>query len=118
MPLPDGAFVVSDDGRRAVLQVERLPLIDTFRFYGPNDTLATVSFRVEWQANGPELALGSGAAVEPADPAAFLGQFRVARATGTFSGSELGFSFESRPGATSDSTFAMLGRERNGVFLT
>jgi hypothetical protein len=115
--LPDGAFVVSDDGRRAVLTVEQLPLIDSFRFMGPNETLATVSFSVEWQAVGRQLELGSGATVDLTDPAAFLGQFHEARAVGTFSGSELGFSFASLPGASSDATFAELGRERNGVFL-
>ena len=117
MPLPEGAFVVSEDGRSAVLQVEHLPLIDSFQFMGPNATLATVSFAVEWEAVGPLLELGSGVEVDPADPAAFLGQFREARAVGAFSGSELGFSFESLPGASSDGTFAELGRERNGVFL-
>lgn len=118
VPLPAGAFAVSEDGRQAELTVENLPLIDNFRFLGPNETLATVSFSVAWQATGPELALGSGAAVEPTDPAAFLGTFREARAEGTFSGAELGFSFITLPGANSDATFAMLGRERNGAFLS
>lgn len=118
MPLPDGAFVVSEDGRSAALHVDHLPLIDSFRFYKTHDTLATVSFSVEWQATGPPLELGSGTVVEPTDPAAFLGQLHAARAVGTFSGSEFGFSFESLPNASSDTTFAMLGRERNGAFLT
>jgi hypothetical protein len=51
------------------------------------------------------------------DPAAFLGRFPEARATGSFSGSEVGFSFRSNPGADTDGTSAEFGPERNGVFL-
>lgn len=118
VPLPRRAFKVSRDFSRATLHVRDLPLIDTFQFMSPNDTPATVSFKVKWEASGPEDEYGSGSAVEPTDPAAFLGRFRHARAEGTFSGTELGFSFESLPGATTDATFAELGSQRNGVFLS
>jgi hypothetical protein len=46
---------------------------------------------------------------------AALGRFATARSTGSFSGSELGFSFKGR--GDTDGTFAELGSERNGVFL-
>ena len=52
----------------------------------------------------------------PTDPGAFLGRFAAARSTGTFSGSEVGFSFKGR--ANTEGGFAQLGPERNGTFLT
>ena len=95
-------------------------MVDSFTFLPippPVVIPATVSFRVKWEATGPLIERGSGAAVPPTDRAAFLGRFREARATGSFSGRELGFSFKSDPEASSDRGFAELGRERNGVFL-
>jgi hypothetical protein len=71
---------------------------------------------VERNATGPA-ELGSGNTVPETDPAAFLGTFRPARATGSFAGVELGFGFKTRTKATSDLGFAELGFERNGVFL-
>ena len=52
------------------------------------------------------------------DRAAFLGTFAPARSTGQFSGAQLGFSFESKRGASSDLGYAEIGTERNGVFLS
>ena len=59
--------------RRAVLHVRNLPVIDTFQFFGPNDTPGLVDFRIEWEATGPAVVRGMGAAVPPTDPGAFLG---------------------------------------------
>jgi hypothetical protein len=115
--LPDSAFHAPGNDRAAVLRVRDLCVIDTFQFFGPFDAPATVSFDVRWEATGPAAPLGSGTAVTPTHPAAFLGQFAPARATGSFSGAELGFAFESEPGVSSDRGYAELGRERNGVFL-
>jgi hypothetical protein len=115
--LPGDAFRVSHDGRRATLESKDVCVLDSFQFLGPTNIAATVSFTVRWQATGRRQRRGSGPAVEPTDPAAFLGRFAPARATGVFSGSEVGFSFRSNPGADTDDTFAELGPERNGVFL-
>jgi hypothetical protein len=54
-------------------------------------------------------------AVDPTDPAAFLGRFAPARSTGVFSGFEVGFSFTGQ--GDSDRGYAQLGPERNGTFL-
>jgi hypothetical protein len=118
--LPDEAFRFTRNGRHAVLQAKHVPVVDSFTFLPippVNVIPATVSFKVRWEATGPLMELGSGTAVPPTDRAAFLGRFREARATGSFSGRELGFSFKSDPGASSDLGFAELGRERNGAFL-
>jgi hypothetical protein len=115
--LPGDAFRVSHDGRRATLEAQDVCVLDSFQFLGPTNVAATVSFRVRWEAIGPRELRGRGSAVPPTDPAAFLGRFAPARATGSFSGSEVGFGFRSNPGADTDDTFAELGPERNGVFL-
>jgi hypothetical protein len=109
--------VVSRDRRRAVLHLRDLPLIDTFTFFGPDDAPAALSMTIEWHALEGPVALGSGATVPPTDPAAFLGSFARARSTAHFSGRQLGFSFRSDPGVSTDDGYAEIGTERNGVFL-
>lgn len=116
--LPHGAFRMSPSGRRAIFEVKDLPVIDTFQFANVFSVPATVSFKIEWEATGPPVELGSGNAVPPTDPAAFLGMFARARSTGRFSGAELGFSFASKGRATTDLGYAQIGTERNGVFLS
>jgi hypothetical protein len=126
--LPSGLFWTLDlrktaidfkmRNRRAVLHVKNLPVIDTFQFFGPNDTPALVDFRVVWEASGPAVTRGMGAAVDPTDPGAFLGEIAPAVSIGTFSGEEFGFEFESiGTASTSPRGYAQLGTERNGVFL-
>ncbi len=108
---------MSKNGRRAVVEATDLQVIDTFHFAGAFLVPSTVSFEIEWEATGPPEQLGSGNAVPPTHPAAFLGSIAPARSTGSFSGTELGFSFASKRGASTDLGYAELGTERNGVFL-
>jgi len=126
--LPSGLFWTLDVGRtavdfkvgdqRAVLHVRNLPVIDTFQFFGPNDTPGLVDIHVEWEATGPAVARGLGTTVAPTDPGAFLGEFAPAISKGSFSGGEIGFEFESnRRASTSPGGYAQLGPERNGVYL-
>ena len=103
--------------RRAVLHVKNLPVIDTFQFGGANDTPALVDFRVEWTATGPAVSRGLGTGVGPTDPGAFLAEFAPAVSTGSFSGDEFGFVFESDRASTSPRGYAQIGWERNGAFL-
>jgi hypothetical protein len=106
------------DNRRATLHVRNLPVIDTFQFFGPSDTPALVDFHVEWRATGPAIPQGMGNLVDPTDPRAFLGEIAPAVSTGSFSGEEMGFEFQSNRGAsTSPRGYAQIGTERNGVFL-
>jgi hypothetical protein len=115
--LPRGAFDMSRSGRRAQLRLHAICTIDSFVFAGANSTPADLDLSVDWEAIGPAEERGSGTGVPPTDPAAFLGTFAQARATGKFAGIELGFGFKTRERATSDLGFAELGFERNGVFL-
>jgi hypothetical protein len=109
---------ISNDGRRASMHAEDVPVIDTFQFGGSNNVPAKVSFTTEWEAIGRPELLGKGTKVAPTDPASFLGEFAPAFAKGSFSGRELAFSFTSDPGASSKGGYAEVGRERNGVFLS
>ena len=117
VPLPDHTFTSWGDGRHVILKAKDVPVIDTFQFGGPFMAPATVSFDIRWDALGPTLPYGAGAAVAPTDPAAFLGQFALAGSTGTFSGTQLGFRFRSDGGVSSERGFAQVGHERNGAFL-
>jgi hypothetical protein len=72
---------------------------------------------IEWDAVEEPIKLGSGNTVLPDDPAAFLGNFARAKSTAHFSGRQLGFSFKSDPGVSTDGGYAEIGTERNGVFI-
>jgi hypothetical protein len=116
VPLHRDAFSVSRDGRRATLEVRHESVIDSFQFGGPTMVPAAVSFSITWEAVGDRRRRGEGSDVPPTDPAAFLGRFARARSTASFRGSALGFSFRSDT-ATTDRGYALMGPERNGVFL-
>jgi hypothetical protein len=107
---------VSRDGRRAVLEMRDVAVIDSFQFFGPSQTPASVSFRIEWRATGPFEQHGSGRTVPPEAAAAFLGDIAPARSTIRCSGEEWGFSFSTDLAGT-DRGSAQIGRTRNGVFL-
>jgi hypothetical protein len=115
--LPAGAFTVAGNGRLAVLRARDVPVIDSFQFLGPSVVPASVSFDLRWEATGPAVPRGKGAAVPATDPAAFLGEIAPAQASGSCSGVELGFAFRSDGPAGTERGYAQLGRERNGVFL-
>jgi hypothetical protein len=116
VPADERQLQVSRDSRRAVLELRDVAVIDSFQFFGPNQTPASVSLRVEWRADGRFMRRGLGAGVPPTDMAAFLGDIAPARSTGSFSGEEWGFEFTSER-ATTDRGYAQMGRTRNGVFL-
>jgi hypothetical protein len=106
------------NGRRAALHVKNLPVIDSFQILAPFGTPALVDYRVEWEATGPAVARGSGDAVPPTDPGAFVGMIAPAVSTISCSGEELGFEFESNKGASTDPRgWAQIGTERNGSFV-
>lgn len=115
LPVDDLRF--SDDGRKAVLDVEDVQVIDSFQFGSGIGTPGTVGIHAEWTATGPLVDRGKDSAVSPTDAAAFSGQFAVAKSTAVITGSEFGFSFRSNPGVSTAGTFAEVGTEKNGSFL-
>jgi hypothetical protein len=116
VPAGGDALSVSRDGRRAVLKLDDVAVVDSFQFFGPNQVPASISLRVEWRASAPFAKRGSGAAVSASDPAAFLGEIAPAQSTGTFTGEEWDFILDRANGGT-DRGYAQVGRSRNGVFL-
>ena len=115
--LPADGLRFSDDGRRAILHIEDVGVIDSFQFLSGTGTPATVGLDAEWTATGPKVQRGKGATVAADDAAAFLGRFAVAESTARFAGAEFGFSFRSNPGVSTAGTFAEIGQESNGSFL-
>ena len=114
--LPRGAFKVSDEGRYALLSVRNLPLVDTFQFGSPLSAPAHVDTDIVWRAQEDPVTRGSGSTVAPTDPAAFIGHFAEATASGRASFVQTGGS--ARTGKmTADGFFAEMGHEQNGVFL-
>jgi hypothetical protein len=113
VPLPDESVVVSPDGKRLDVDVRDVAVIDTT---SQGDIPAVVSFQITWKGRGRTRSLGRGTAVEPTDPAAFLGQFFRARARGTFSGAAGDFTFQSSR-KRARSVFAELGVQQNGALL-
>jgi len=76
---------------------------------GP-DFPANVGFEVVWTAAGPFVPLRHEAH-------GFRGEFRKAMATVAWTGSTGDSHYVSAPAATSKVVFAVVGRERNGMFL-
>ena len=118
VPIPEDSVVVSPDGRQLTVVVQDLPLEDDILRPAPRTVPATASFRIEWNGKKAQKRRGKGLEVAPSDPAAFLGRFRKAKATGIFSGAFEGFSFQSDVTPPAKSRFAIVGTERNGVFLS
>ena len=117
VPIPEDSVVVSPDGRQLTVVVQDLPLENDILRPVPNTVPATASFRIEWRGKKARKRRGRGLTVPATDPAAFLGRFRKAKATATFSGAIDGFSFQTDVASPATSRFALVGNERNGVFL-
>ena len=116
VPATERDLQISRDGRRAVLELRDVAVVDSFQFFGPNQVPATVSLHVEWRASGPFTRRGSGTAAPDTDKTAFRGEIAPAQSVGSFTGAEWGFAFTSEH-ATTDRGYAQIGRTRNGAFL-
>jgi len=73
-----------------------------------NSIDAMVSYSIQWSADGTPLTIDDGSNFH----------FRGRQTKGfiSWSAREAGFSFESDPASTTVTNFALIGRERNGVF--
>jgi hypothetical protein len=117
MQIPDNAFRVSNRGRLARLKLAGLPQVETFQFGGELNIPAIVDVDFTWRGRGVAQQRGSGADADPLAPDAFEGEFLDAVCGGHVNGWEPGFAFES--GRLRSNTFyASMGTERNGVFLS
>jgi hypothetical protein len=73
-----------------------------------NSVDATVSYRIRWSEDGTPLTIDDGKN--------FHFQGRQTKGFISWSAHEVGFSFQSDPARTTVTNFALVGRERNGVF--
>ncbi len=125
--MPNGLFWTSQmpttsmrfdrKGNWANFKVKNYPLVESYVFGGPITVHAQVDIDVRWRANGPSASRGKGASVDPADPAAFEGDFRPARATGRVNGSRPGLDFVATNLDSAD-YYGSIGPMQNGVYLT
>ena len=107
-------ITASRGGKQLDVDAANVPVIDDVSLPTSAELAATVSFHLTWKANARRRKLGHPHSAAPTDPDAFLARLAHAKATGAFSGSETGFVFQ----GNGKSTFAELGTEQNGVFLT
>jgi len=96
----------------ASLDVDGLALFDYFNLNNAlsdgNAIDATVSYSIQWSEDGVPLSIDDGANFH------FGG--RQTKGFISWSASEAGFTFQSDPASTTITNFALVGRERNGVF--
>ncbi len=116
VPLPADNAQVDLDRGTASYQLSNFALMDHHNV--PNVLMgdkvpavpATVSFEVRW-------AGGTRRTPVRDEKEQFTGEFAEATATAAWSSRQDGFSFTSDPASTSKSSFAAIGRERNGAFF-
>jgi len=111
--VPDAQITSSRHGKELTVDAENVAVVDDVSSPTSVEIPAAVSFHLTWKATGSRRRLGHPHTAVPTDPGAFLGRLAHAKATGSFSGMEAGFAFQS----SGKSTFAELGTEQNGVFL-
>ena len=118
MPISPGAVDVQFGAGKARYHVTNMAMPDyfnipnaIFRFQDPVSVPSTCSFDIHW--SGPVTKRS-----KVSDPdAGFEGEFVLSHATMTWSAESAdGFRFVSNPDTTS--VFALLGKERNGVFFS
>lgn len=100
------------------MEVEDLPVFEYGDFgnalFGAG-TPATVSFTVEWR--GVDQRVNIKNTDSPLDGGGFAGEFIRNVAKMEWTGTVGNVSYESDPLATSGSSFAEIGKERNGAFF-
>jgi hypothetical protein len=121
VPLPARGIEVDLANGTATMKASKVPIYDygtlqnaLFMGSNPPPVPGWVSFKVVWQGGT------ASAPVNSTDPTKgiFSGTFAQCMAQTEWQAQAGDFSFESDPLATSSSTFAQIGQETNGVYLT
>lgn len=115
VPVHPETVAFTEDLSTVSFRVPSMGTVDAFNLpnalaEGPT-VPATVSFEVVWTASGPTRSLES----EAHD---FAGDFRPATAAVAWTGSSERGHYQSDPPETSETIYALVGRERNGAFRT
>lgn len=116
MAIPNRSFRRYNGGKSASLKLEKLAMPDTLFFANNVSLAATVDVDVKWEATSDFAKYGGGSSAPADDPSAFEGKFAEAKCAGKISGVETGFWFRSGQ-LSSDTFYADMGWEKNGVYL-
>jgi hypothetical protein len=121
VPLPINGVAVNLANGNAMMQATRVPIFDygsipnaLFTFNKPPPIPGWVSFKVVWKGGGASIPINS------TDPTKgiFSGTFAQTSAQMEWTAAVGDYTFQSDPLETSQSTFAEIGEEMNGAYLT
>lgn len=112
--IPDGALIVSADGRHASLEINGVDVIDQPKWpaHDAATTPARLSYRVEWDATDERATYD-----DPARMFRATGWRATTRLYATVEIPSTGYKWTSDPIATSNAAFGFIGDEVNGRFL-
>ena len=112
--IPDGALVVSADGRRASLEINGLEVIDQpmWPAHDAGTTPARLSYRVEWEATDERATYD-----DPAKLFRATGWRATTRLRATVEIPSTGYRWTSDAMETSRAAFGFIGEEVNGRYL-
>jgi hypothetical protein len=117
VPILASGITVDLDSGRATLSARDVPVLDHGQIpnaisgMGPAPLPATVSFRVEWSGDNQRVPVSNG-------QQGFGGEFIRNTAMMEWSAQVGDYQLTSAPLETSTSSFAQIGREKNGFFFS
>jgi len=114
VPMPEQALTLSPDGLSAAVRLRDFPVLDQPKF--GVSTVPTYAARLDldmsWQAHGSAMGV-----TNPAHTYRLRFHLATARIAMRITVPQTGFTFISDPAETSQTIFAMLGHDQNGLFF-
>lgn len=112
--IPDSSVEIHLDKNRAMMRVQTIELEDYHDVVnalqdGPSKE-AVASFTVHWSGHNTTQHIHDA-------KQQFRGTYSLGKVTVEWKAEEAGLTYETDPASTSETVFALLGRERNGVFF-
>jgi hypothetical protein len=112
VPMPDDGLRMSADGLTASVHLRDFPVQDQPNFPNTQPTYpARITLDLTWQAGGRQMGIS-----DPMNQYRLLFHKANAQVALQVTVPEVGFSFTSAPADTSETLFAMLGYDQNGIF--
>jgi hypothetical protein len=112
VPMPDDGLRLSADGLTASVHLRDFLVEDQPHFPNTQPThAARISMDLSWQAEGRQMGIS-----DPMNHYRLLFHKANAQVALQVTVPEIGFTFTSAPADTSETVFAMLGYDQNGIF--